>query len=142
MYGEIQNTKLCGTIFKTCNLSRNWVYAYTGEFPPQNNLDFDHRRIVNDIKQVLEHPAMSKRSTMILNLGLHYVQSTNFSNYAKLLHEVVEVFKAREREGRRNVRMVWKTTTEISKHKSTSELLYADFKRFLTVAVSINSQGN
>ena len=136
MYGEILNTKLCGTIFKACNLSRNWVYAYMGEFPPQDDLDFDHSRIVNDINRVLDLPEMSKNSVMVLNLGLHYLQTTSFLNFGKLLRGVVEVFKTRQREGRKSARMIWKTTTEISKHKDTRELLYSDFKRFLTNAVS------
>ena len=136
MYNEILNTNLCGTIFKACKLSRNWVYAYTGEFPAQDNLDFDHNRIVNDIKRVLDLPEMSENSVMLLNLGLHYLASTNFSNYVKLLRGVVNVFKAREREGEKTAKMIWKTTTEVSKHKDTNELLYSDFKRFLNNPVS------
>jgi hypothetical protein len=138
MYAEIRNTKLCGRIFKACNLSRNWVYAYTGEFPPQDNLDFDHNRIVDDVRRVLALPEMSQNSVMVLNLGLHYLQTTSFSNYVKLLRGVVDVFKARMREGKKCARMIWKTTTEISKHKDTSELLYLDFKRFLNNAVSFD----
>ena len=136
MYDEVKNTKLCGKIFKACNLSRNWVYAYNGEFPPQDDLDFDHNRIVDDIKRVLELPEMSQNSIMVLNLGLHYLGATNFSNYIKLLRSVVGVFKNRQREGKKCARMIWKTTTEISKHKDTDELLYSDFKRFLNNAVS------
>ena len=136
MYDEIRDTELCGSIFKACKLSRNWVYAFTGEFPPQDNLDFDYSRITNDIKRVLDLPEMSGNSVMVLNLGLHYVQATNFSNYVKLLRGVVEVFRNRQREGKRSARMIWKTTTEISNYKDTDELLYSDFKRFFTNAVS------
>lgn len=136
MFAEVRDTKLCRTIFKACKLSRNWVYTYTGEFPPQDDLDFDYRRITNDIKRVLDLPEMSGNSVMVLNLGLHYVQATNFSNYVKLLRGVVEVFKNRQREGKGSVRMIWKTTPEISKHKDTDELLYSDFKRFFNNGVS------
>ncbi|XP_028409585.1 uncharacterized protein LOC114532311 isoform X2 [Dendronephthya gigantea] len=134
MYEEVQNTSLCKTIFRVCKLSSNWVYAYEGEMPRQDDLDFDYKRITNDIKRVLDVEEMSENSVMVLNLGLHFVQATNFSNYIKLLRGVVDVIETRQREGKKNVRLIWKTTTEISKHKDTKDLLYCDFKRFFTNA--------
>lgn len=131
MYYEVLNTTLCQSLFKSCKLSMNWVYSYSGEFPPQDELDFDYRRITNDIRTVLELPEMSENSVMVLNLGLHYLESTNFSNYVKMLRAVVGLFKENDAKGKRPVKMIWKTTTPLSKEKATREHLYSDEKRFL-----------
>lgn len=133
MYNEVINTTLCRSIFKSCKVSTNWVYTYREEQPSQDDLDFDHKKITKDIKNVLERPEMSDNSVMVLNLGLHFLHSTNFSNYVKLLRGVVGLFEGK----RQSVRMIWKTSTSLSKEKDIKEAIYSDRKRFLNNPVII-----
>ena len=114
-----------------------WVYPYTKEFPPADDKDFQHEKIVEDLRSILGRPEMDENGVLILNLGLHYVESVKFSDYKLLMRAVVKLLEEKEPNGERRykTRAIWKTTTSISKEKDTGEQLRSDRRRFLTLPV-------
>lgn len=137
---SIRGGPLCTEIFKSCNLSKLWVYPYQGEVPPWDTKDFDDQIIVDDLRRILELPEMKENSAMILNLGLHYTESVSFSEYQILLQKVVDLLNERDRETgelKYKVRVIWKTSTSLSKEKDTGSQLRSDRRRFLTLPVRI-----
>ena len=85
---------------------------------------------------------MNENSVLILNLGLHYVESISLKDYQKLLDKVVDLLKERDSmtgELRHKSRVIWKTTTSLSKEKDTGGQLKSDRRRFLTLPVSYNT---
>ena len=141
MHSEVKNTPLCRTIFKTCKLTHNWVYKDPVRRPPNDDLDLNQTRVLSEINGVLDLPEMSENSVMVLNLGYHYLQAISFSKFVELLQKVVEMFKNRERDGRKTAKMIWKTTMSLSKEKDVKDMLYVDFKRFLSNPVSFLGVG-
>jgi len=145
MYGDsqaerlhisIKDGPLCTEIFKSCNLSKMWVYPYKSQVPPWDNKDYDEKIILNDLTGVLERPEMKENSVMILNLGLHYTESVSFRDYQILLDKVVELLKEKDSktgELKHKARVIWKTSTSISKEKDTGSQLKSDRRRFLTL---------
>ena len=59
-----------------------------------DTLDFDVRRIVDELKQVLLHPAMQTRnSVLLLNYGLHFTESLNFTNFKNTIGAVTRLLQ-------------------------------------------------
>lgn len=131
MYEEVSKTALCQSIFKSCKCSKNWVYS-TSDKGLLPGLNFDYKKITNDMEKVLKRLEMSENNVMVLNLGLHYVRSTNFSNYQNLLRGVVGLFKGNAEKRRLSVRMIWKTTTPVHREYSFKQHLILDQYRFYT----------
>lgn len=135
---SLQHGPLCTEIFKSCNLSKLWVYTYQGQVPPWDTKDFDDKIIQDDLRRILEQPEMDENSVMILNLGLHYTESVTFKDYQKLLNKVVDLLNERgseTRELKHKTRVIWKTSTSLSKEKDTASQLKSDRRRFLTLPV-------
>ena len=138
LHMSILDGPLCREIFQSCNLSKLWVYPYKGERPPWDNKDFNDQIVVEDLRRILEQPEMDENSVLILNLGLHYMESVSFREYQRLLNKVLNLLK--EREGvsgqlKYNTRVIWKTSTSLSKEKDTGDQLKSDRRRFLTLPV-------
>lgn len=133
MHQSLQDTIICKEIFKSCQVGKLWVYPFTSEVPQNNDLDFEPKILLQDLKKHLEKPEMDKNSVLILNLGLHYLMGISFESYQSFMREVLQLIKSDVFRGR----VIWKTTTALSKEKDTSRLLFADSKRFLNVPVSI-----
>ena len=82
----------------------------------KDDFDFRPEIILNSIRNVLGDPGMrSPYSVLVLNLGLHYPPSINFTTYQKLIDDVIVVLHGREKELGSSARVVWKTTTSIRK---------------------------
>ncbi|XP_068730188.1 uncharacterized protein [Montipora capricornis] len=133
---SILDGPLCREIFQSCNLSKLWVYPYKGQRPPWDNKDFNDQIVVEDLRRILEQPEMDENSVLILNLGLHYMESLSFREYQRLLNKVLNLLK--ERDGgsgqlKYNTRVIWKTSTSLSKEKDTGDQLKSDRRRFLTL---------
>ncbi|XP_048586298.1 uncharacterized protein LOC5520721 isoform X2 [Nematostella vectensis] len=152
-FNSIRKRRLCKELFHRCGYSYSWVYQMNNynvtlqEFvkkPLQkakketDDLDFSVERILNELSQVLFHPEMDSNGVMLLNLGLHYVENTNFTNYQRLITGVIDVLKngkTMEVNGKTERRrfegmLIWKTTTAINRQKYTHNHL--DSRRFLT----------
>lgn len=137
MYLSIKDGPLCKEIFKTCNLTKLWTYAWP-TIIAWDDKDFDHQQVVNLVRRVLEKPEMNENSAMILNLGLHYIESTSLVNYRLLLNGVIDLLNERNAETgdlKHKARIIWKTTTSMNKEKDTGSRLKSDWLRFLNLPV-------
>ncbi|KAK3748718.1 hypothetical protein QZH41_004715 [Actinostola sp. cb2023] len=134
MIVALQDSPICKEIFKSCQVRKLWIYPFESQRPPQDDLDFDSKKLVLDIKQNLEKPEMDENSVFMFNLGLHYLMDISFASYQSFLKEVIDVIKPNS-SGFKG-RVIWKTTTALSKEKDTDSLLFADSKRFLNLPVS------
>ena len=142
LHRSIRDGPLCKRVFRSCNVTKLWVYPFETEFPPWDANDFDDQRIVDDLRSIFEKPEMNERSVMILNLGLHYMQSTSLKKYKILLTKIVNLLKEKDKRTgtlKYKARVIWKTSTSISKEKDTGEQLKSDRRRFLTLPVCTSS---
>ena len=95
--------------------------------------DFNRTRILSEVKNVLQYQYFNKpQSTIFMNFGLHFTESTSFSNYMKLIQDLVSLVKNKDIY-KGNV--IWRTTTALNKHKLGGKHQHS--RRFLTQHVSI-----
>ena len=100
--------------------------------------DFGPQQILDHIRGVLERPEMNENSAMILNLGLHYMESTSLANYWILLKGVIDLLNEGNKgngELRYKTHVIWKTTTSMNKEKDIESRLKTDWQRFLNPKV-------
>lgn len=155
LYVSLKDGPLCNEVFKICNLSKMWVYPWPSIQPVAwDDMDFEPQQILVHIREVLERPEMNENSAMILNLGLHYMESTSLANYRILLKGVIDLLNERNKgngELRYKTRVIWKTTTSMNKEKDIESRLKSDWQRFLnptrvilynTFATSLMCQAN
>ena len=139
LYLSIKDGSLCEGIFKTCNLTKLWTYAWPSVTPlAWDDKDFDPHQVVDLVRKVLEKPEMNENSAMVLNLGLHYIENTNLANYRQLLKGVLDLLNERDAETgdlKHKARIIWKTTTSMNKEKDTASRLKSDWQRFLNLPV-------
>jgi len=135
--------KLCRNIFKRCNYSYNWIYPVANVTVAKKKTDdYDYRneRVLQSFRRIVYDPQMDENSAIIMNFGLHFVESTNFTNYKKLIDGLVKVLTDEETDAASNVTrpkfrgtVIWKTTTAINKEKASN--IHLGHKRFLTQQV-------
>lgn len=139
LYLSIKEGPLCKEIFKTCNLTKMWTYAWPRITPVAwDDKDFDPQKVIDLVRRVLENPEMNENSAMVLNLGLHYIESTSLTNYRELLNGVIDLLNERNNETgdlRHKARIIWKTVTSMNKEKDTASRLKSDWQRFLNLPV-------
>ena len=126
-YKSIIKQPLCKKIFQRCNNTYNWVYTIPGRNLTRGRLenddkDFSVRRVLTEIFHAISQPFMdSDKSVLILNLGLHYVHTINFTTYMVLIDKTIrllnERFKTNKKSWRFRGHLIWKTTTAIDKEK-------------------------
>ncbi|XP_032237148.1 uncharacterized protein LOC5511879 isoform X2 [Nematostella vectensis] len=142
-FSGIRKHPLCTRVFRWCGHTYNWVYKLRGNFSisksQDDDKDFDDVRILNEIDDVISLDIFDRDSTILLNAGLHYLESTNFTNYQRLIDGIVLLFKRAKDEPRDLIpgasrpfpgHMIWKTTTSLNKHKLDGKHLQS--RRFLT----------
>ena len=152
-YKSIIRQPLCKKTFQRCNNTYNWVYTI-----PERNLtrgrlenddkDFSVRRVLTEIFRVISQPFMdSDKSVLLLNLGLHYVHTINFTTYKVLIDKTIrllnERFKTNKKSWRFRGQLVWKTTTAINKEKygdPRTNARHSTSIRFLTYQVRLYFQ--
>ena len=140
---SLKQRKLCREIFKDCKYSYNWIYPVhnvTVAKKKNDNLDYDNERVLQIFRQFVQRPEMDEKSAIILNFGLHFVESINFTNYKKLINGLVKVLQGSNNNLRLNVTqpkyrgiVIWKTTTAINKEKASN--IHLGHKRFMTQQV-------
>ena len=109
--------------------------------------DFSIRRVLTEIFHVIDQPFMDNaNSVLVLNLGLHYVHTINFSSYKTLIDKTIRLlndrFKTDGRSWRFRGKLIWKTTTAINKEKygdPKTNARHSTSIRFLTYQVSKNT---
>ena len=139
-YRSIRRTPLCKTVFRVCSLSYNWVYPIKNasvEKHQRNFLPINITRVLDAIARVIHLPQMNdEKSVIILNHGLHFITSTNFSTYRQVIDGIVDLFKEAKvnDDGRIELKfkgkMIWKTTAAI--HRERLRYPHLHKRRFLT----------
>ena len=139
LYRSLAKKSLCNETFNSCRCSYNWIYPV-----PDNNItlgrrlndDFDFRPeiVLNSLRKVLHHNTMKhQQSLLVVNLGLHYPISINFTTFQNLIDDIVKILGGRERGV--GPRIIWKTTTSMHKEKAELPRNVTHF-RFSTEQVS------
>ena len=139
-YRSIRRTPLCKTVFRVCSLSYNWVYPIKNasvEKHKRNFLPINITRVLNAIARVIYLPRMNnEKSVIILNHGLHFITSTNFSTYRQVIDGIVDLFKETKvsDDGRIELKFkgktIWKTNAAI--HRERLRYPHLQKRRFLT----------
>ena len=94
--------------------------------------DFNRTRIINEVRDVLQFKPFNKpQSILFANFGLHFTESSSFSNYKKLIQEFVGLVK---NQSIYKGNVIWRTTTALNKHKLGGRQQHS--RRFLTQQVS------
>ena len=103
----------------------------------RNFLPINITRVLEAIANVIHSPHMNdKNSVLLLNHGLHFITSTNFSTYRVVIDRIVDLFKGTkkndqgEKELKFKGKMIWKTNAAI--HRERLRLPHHHKRRFLT----------
>jgi hypothetical protein len=106
-----------------------------------DDLDFDDVRVINELDDVISNPIFDQNSVILVNSGLHYLESSNFTNYKKVVDGIILLFQRGNFDVNlgKNVKVfpgqvIWKTTTSLYKDKLDGKQLQT--RRFLTSQVS------
>ena len=90
----------------------------------RNEKDFEKEILINQLNDVLDQPSMQHEdSAVVLNYGVHYSISLNFTTFTELITAVVDTILARSKENKVIPRVLWKTTTAIEREKLESVLM-------------------
>jgi len=104
-----------------------------------DNLDFNFMRVASEVLDVISKPFFDKNSVILLNAGLHYLESTNFSNYQETVGSLIRLFEETKMVTTANGNllfpgeMIWRSTTALNKQKVDGRHIQA--RRFLTYQV-------
>ena len=138
-YRSIRRTPLCRTVFRACSFSYNWIYPIknaTVEMQQQNFLPINVSRVLDAIAKVIHLPQMNnEKSVILLNHGLHFMTSTNFTTYREVVDGMVDLFKEirtdnKGKELKFRGKVIWKTTSAI--HRERLRYPHHHKRRFLT----------
>ncbi|XP_068730423.1 uncharacterized protein [Montipora capricornis] len=134
---SLRQRKLCHGIFSDCKFSYNWIYPVKNVTVAKNeneNLDYNNERVLLNFRRDILRPEMRDNSAVIFNFGLHFVESTNFTNYKKLIdglvNEIRQMTLSNATQSRYSGTAIWKTTTAINKDKASN--IHLGHKRFMT----------
>ena len=98
--GSVRSRLLCQKLYTQCSTTFNWIY-HVGEKKEEklkeDDLDFSPERVIGEVIVVLQHPLMQgEQNVLLLNLGLHYVQTINFTTFQRLIGDLILRLKEKE----------------------------------------------
>ena len=79
---------------------------------------------------------MAEKSVLLLNMGIHFAAAVNFTNYQRVIDQLISLVKNVENNPGNNVtntfrgRFLWKTSTAL--HRERFPNPHKDVRRFLT----------
>ncbi|XP_022800411.1 uncharacterized protein LOC111338235 [Stylophora pistillata] len=125
-YHSISSRALCKKLYLKCKNSYNWLYPVTTEQESRkknDSLDFRAEKVLKAIRGVLNTRELQQSSSiLLLNLGLHYPVSVNFTTFQKVIGEVINLLKETQvdSQGKEGLmykaKIIWKSTTALCKH--------------------------
>ncbi|XP_044185154.1 uncharacterized protein LOC114947931 isoform X2 [Acropora millepora] len=130
---SVQSRALCKTLYERCIISYHWIYPLNDVGREDNdNLDFRPEIVIGNIHKVLKSSEMQKEgSLMVLNNGLHYPTSVNFTVYQGFIRNLIYSLKKTENNDvDYSAKITWKTTT--STHRETHKKKNVTSWRFFT----------
>ena len=141
---SVQSRFLCSRLYVGCRRSYNWIYPVISEAVSKqeyDNLDFQHDKVIKNILSVLQTPEMQrKESVLLLNLGLHFPISVNFTTYQRLIGGLINKLKETKVDSQGRIfpkykaKVIWKSFTAI--HKENAEVKNKTNWRFFTRQVT------
>lgn len=142
---SVQSRFLCTRLYVGCRRSYNWIYPVVSEAVSKqedDNLDFQPGKVIKTILSVLHRSEMQQQgSVLLLNLGLHFPISVNFTTYQRLIGDLINTLKETKvnSHGRRvpkyKAKIIWKSSTAI--HKENAKVKNKTHWRFFTTQVII-----
>ena len=127
LYQSISSRALCRKLYFKYKNSYNWLYPIINEQQSRtknDNLDFRAEEVLKAIRSVLNTTELQQPSSvLLLNLGLHYPVSVNFTTFQKVIGQVINLLKETQvdLQGREvlkyKAKIIWKSTTALCKHK-------------------------
>ena len=140
---SVQSRVLCSRLYLGCRSSYNWIYPVISEAVSKqedDNLDFQPGKVIQIIENVLQIPEMQQQeSVLLLNLGLHFPISVNFTTYQRLIGDLINTLKETEensqggRVPKYKAKVIWKSSTAI--HKENAKVKNKTNWRFFTTQV-------
>jgi len=139
---------LCNTAFIACRPVYHWVYDMAGYWgdgvtsprePLPDDMDYNHERVINDVKKTLFHPEMTEKSVLLLNMGIHFAAAVNFTNYKRVIDELISLVNDAKNKPNKDFsnttntfkgRFIWKTSTALNRERFPNP--HKDVRRFLT----------
>ena len=123
LFNSIRSRDLCTKLYSNCKTSYNWLYPTRNDKPVNNtrdNLDFRPEIVLNAIRSVLNTTDLQQPSSvLLLNLGLHYTRSVNFTTFQRVIGDVIDLLKEKtiDSQGKEvlklKARVIWKSTTAL-----------------------------
>ncbi|XP_015747639.1 PREDICTED: uncharacterized protein LOC107327414 [Acropora digitifera] len=113
---SVLSRALCKTLYEGCIRSYQWIYPFiNGHQNEDDDLDFRPEIVIENIQKVLNSSEMQREgSLMVLNNGLHYPISVNFTSYQELIRNMIHSLKKNQENNLNNTaKVIWKTTTSI-----------------------------
>ena len=107
---------LCQTLYDGCIVSYQWIYPFiNGRQNEDDDLDFRSEIVIENIHKVLNSSKMQREgSLMVLNNGIHFVISLNFTTYQGLVRKLIHSLKKTQEDNRNyTAKIIWRTTTSI-----------------------------
>ena len=133
----MQSREVCKSLYERCIISYHWIYpVIKGREHENDDLDFRPEIVIENIHKVLNSSEMqTEGSLMVLNNGLHYPLSVNFTAYQGLIRNLIRSLKrTEENKIDYQAKIIWKTTTAVKQEKHPSNK--APSWRFFTAPVS------
>ena len=115
---------LCKTLYEGCIRSYQWIYPFIrGHLYDDDDLDFRPEIVIENIRKVLTSSEMQREgSLMVLNNGIHFAMSLNFTTYQELLRNLIHSLKkTHENNLNYTAKIIWKTTTAIHQEKNNEK---------------------
>ena len=120
---SVRSRLLCTRLYMQCQRSYN--YNYPKGHLKDDDLDFMPDKVIESILRVLRKPQMQKEgSALLVNLGIHFSISINFTTYQRLIVDLTHRLKETEVDSKGKMvlkfraKVIWKTSTAIHKEKS------------------------
>ena len=84
---SVLSRALCKTLYEGCIRWYQWIYPFIGEHQKNDDdLDFRPEVVIENIQKVLHISEMQREgSLMVLNNGLHFAISLNFTTYQEFI---------------------------------------------------------
>ena len=84
---SVLSRALCKTLYEGCIRSYQWIYTFIdGHQKDDDDLDFRPEIVKENIQKVLNSSEMQREgSLMVLNNGLHFAISLNFTTYQEFI---------------------------------------------------------
>lgn len=150
LQASVRNRMLCRRFYKRCFHSYNWIYPVYNEWMNKvedDDLDFEPKRVIVKILEILDEPFMqTEESVLLLNLGLHFPIGINFTTYQGLINDLIRSLKETVVDSRGirvptyKAKVIWKTSTAI--HKENARAKNTTNWRFFTTQVCSTNSSN